>query len=516
MQEQTPRVLVVDDERFFREAIQEVLSGDGLEAVLVEDGESALGAAADSAVGVVVLDIRLPGIDGIEVLRRLRSLRPELRVIMLSASTDQELVLDALRLGACDYLAKPLHEEELLLAVRRAWESYSVATDWTRLRGRLDRLVARMEDLASQARAGGDPETRALRQLAAEAAAEVLEAGKTSLMLLNEEGTQLSVAASHGRSLAADEMDPVAVGEGVAGVAFERSEPIVVSNVDEDERFGPRPSRGQYDSGSFAVAPLASGDRPLGVLCATDRRGGEGFGTDDLSLLRLLAMQISGIMALGRADLRAGEAAPAEDPGSTAVLGEVAAESFEVDPDAELARLVCDAVVTEVEPERVIQAALAPLAARLPAAPASLYLIDAPSGDLRRAGECDGGARSDRELLSCKRGLTGTVFQTGHLVATDEPESDARFDADVDTPQDGVPGPMLCLPLHFRGKIVGIFRAFPLAGATASARSGEVLAAVLSAAVRNVLLYRSLVETIEEVAEARREASQTPTPRGSQ
>ena len=64
----------------------------------------------------------------------------------------------------------------------------------------------------------------------------------------------------------------------------------------------------------------------------------------------------------------------------------------------------------------------------------------------------------------------------------------------------------MCLPLRLRGKVVGVFRAFLPEDAEASARTGEVLAAALSAAVRNVLLYRSLVETIEEVAEARREA----------
>ena len=515
MPERTPAVLVVDDERFFREAIEEVLAADGLASLPVETGEAALEAAAQPQVGVVVLDIRLPGIDGIEVLRRLRSERPELRVIMLSASTDQELVLEALRLGACDYLAKPIHEEELLLAVRRALESYSVATDWTRLRGRIDLLVARMEELAAAADPRDEAHRERLRQMAAEAAAEVLEAGKTSLMLLNEEGDELRVAASHGRDLPPEAMDAVSVGAGVAGVALERGEPLLVADLERDERFGPRASHERYESSSFAVAPLGRGEQPIGVLCATDRSSGGGFGPEDLPLLRLLAMQIASVMALGRGGRAERGASPELDPGSTAVLGERAAPleppdgaavPEALDRDAELARVICDAVVSELEPDRVIQATLTPLAARLDAAPVSLYLLDAASGDLVRAGECDAGVRGDRTTLSCKRGLTGTVFQTGHLVATDRPEADPRFDAEVDTPTDGVAGPVFCLPLHFRGKIVGIFRAFLPADASASARTGEVLSTVLSAAVRNVLLYRSLVETIEEVAEARREA----------
>jgi len=510
MAEQSARILIVDDERFFREAIRDVLVADGLSCVEVGSGEEALGLVQDPSLGVVILDIRLPGVDGIEVLRRLRDARPTLRVIMLSASADQELVLEALRLGACDYLAKPLHDEELVLAVRRAAESYSVATDWGRLRGRLDRLAQCTEELASNAGlVSGEQRLEMLRQGAAEAAAAVLEAEKTSLMLLNQEGTQLRVVATVGRDISVDEMDPVSLGEDVAGLALERSEPLVVKAMSRDARFADRAKRERYDSESFAVAPLEAGNRLVGVLCATDRTSGEGFGLEDLSLLRLLASQISELMAVGR-DLEG----PAFDAAGDETVPEVVAPSFgvddpavDVDRDAELARLVCDAMVNDVEPERVIRAVLQPLVGGLPAAPVSLYLIDPATGALKCEGQCDGGVRADRPELPKNSGLTGLVLQTGRLVAAREPHGDSRFDPDVDTPQDGAAGPLLCLPLRLRGKTVGVFRAFLPADVEVSARTGEVLAAALSAAVRNVLLYRSLVETIEEVAEARREAS---------
>jgi hypothetical protein len=76
----------------------------------------------------------------------------------------------------------------------------------------------------------------------------------------------------------------------------------------------------------------------------------------------------------------------------------------------------------------------------------------------------------------------------------------------VDTPADGQAAPLLCLPLRLRGKTVGVARAFFEPGSDVPARTGEVLSAALSAAVRNVLLYRSLVETIDEMAEARKAA----------
>jgi signal transduction protein with GAF and PtsI domain len=162
-------------------------------------------------------------------------------------------------------------------------------------------------------------------------------------------------------------------------------------------------------------------------------------------------------------------------------------------------------VTAEVEPARILDAALRPVAETLRAAPVSLYLVDAERGDLVREAECDRGIRSDRPALPTGLGLTGTVLESGNLVASDDPAADPRFEAGIDTPEDGAPGPLLCGPLRFRGKTLGIFRAFPERPEDASPGVGEVLAAALSAAVRNVLLYRSLVDTIDEVARARRE-----------
>jgi DNA-binding response OmpR family regulator/putative methionine-R-sulfoxide reductase with GAF domain len=502
MADGTAGILVVDDERFFREAIAEVLANDGLECALAETGEQALDMAADRSLGVVVLDIRLPDIDGIEVLRRLREMRPTLRVIMLSASTDQELVLEALRVGACDYLAKPLHEEELVLAARRALDAYSVNTEWVRLRGRLGRMVARMEELASElAGVRGEARRQRLHDGAVRAVSEVLEAERTSLMLLDSEGTHLEVVAAVGHELPIAKLDRVGVGEGVAGSVLARGEPMVVRDVSADPLFSGLTHMERYRSRSFAVAPLVWGGRAIGVLCATDRPGAQELGSEDLSLLRMLAMQVCELVLAN--DESEAVLTPAQQ---AEVLPKDAEDADELDRDAEIARQVCQAIVDEVEPTRLIQAALAPVAALLPAAPVSLFLLDPASGELIQEGDCDGGVSPDRVRIDKRRGLTGSVLQTGGLVATPDPAADSRFDAEVDTPANGQPRPYLCLPLRLRGKTVGVLRAFLQEGADASARSGEVIAAAMSAAVRNVLLYRSLVESIEEVAEARRTA----------
>jgi DNA-binding response OmpR family regulator len=193
------QVLVVDDEKFFREAIRDVLEGAELPCVLAATGGEAIEAAGDPSIGVVILDIQLPDQSGLEVFRQLRDIRPELRVIILSAHTDQETVLEALRLGAFDYLAKPIHEEELALAARRALETFGIATGWSRLRRRIGLLEETLEELWTTAREVDlEERDQSLREGAVQALSEILGAAKTSLMLLDEDGTALRVAAGHG------------------------------------------------------------------------------------------------------------------------------------------------------------------------------------------------------------------------------------------------------------------------------------------------------------------------------
>jgi DNA-binding response OmpR family regulator len=488
MPSQRTRILIVDDERFFRKAIRDALAGEGYEIELAATGAEALERLEGSPVVVMVLDVQLPDQSGLDVLRHVQEQQPEVRVVVLSAHTDQEYVLEALRLGACDYLAKPLHEEELRLSVRRAVEAHAVASGWQALQGRVGMLALELERLVSQT----DGQDQAgVAGLAVEVAARVLQAAKTSVMLLDPTGRELRVAAAFGRKLAPERFDSVSLGEGVAGWVVARGESVWVQDVAADPRFAARPRR--YDTHSFVVVPLQQGPRTGGALCATDRLNRSSFTEADAALLRLLALAIG-----PRLDPEAGA-------GRVGDLRGAEVEPQSLDGDVELARRVCDVLTREVEPERLLSGALRVVAERLEAAPVSLYLLDATGGELLREAQWEGAGVSDRPWLSRGRGLTGTVVETGLPVATASPADDPRFDAQVDTPEGGAPAALLVVPMRFRGTTLGCLRAFPKDGATASPRTAEVLGAVLSAAVRNVVLYRSLIDSIEEVARIRRE-----------
>jgi DNA-binding response OmpR family regulator len=112
------RILIVEDEPSIVRFLERGLAAHGHQLVDAESGEDGVVLAADETIDFVLLDISLPGIDGHEVLRRIRATRPHLPVLMLTARDDLQNKVSALDAGADDYLTKPFAFEELLARIR--------------------------------------------------------------------------------------------------------------------------------------------------------------------------------------------------------------------------------------------------------------------------------------------------------------------------------------------------------------------------------------------------------------
>lgn len=119
------RILVVEDEIPLSGHIASALMGAGHDPIVVYDGETALGEVQDKSFDLLVLDVGLPGIDGFEVLRRLRTKNMSHRVLMLTARGELNDRVTGLQLGADDYLAKPFAMQELLARVRALGRRYA-------------------------------------------------------------------------------------------------------------------------------------------------------------------------------------------------------------------------------------------------------------------------------------------------------------------------------------------------------------------------------------------------------
>jgi DNA-binding response OmpR family regulator len=117
-------ILIVEDEVRLARHIARALNTSGHDAVVLHDGESALRAAGQSTPDLIVLDVMLPGIDGFEVLRRLRQDRIQSRVLVLTARGELNDRVSGLALGADDYLAKPFAMQELVARVNALSRRY--------------------------------------------------------------------------------------------------------------------------------------------------------------------------------------------------------------------------------------------------------------------------------------------------------------------------------------------------------------------------------------------------------
>jgi DNA-binding NtrC family response regulator len=200
-------VLVVDDDPGLRESCRLILEDD-YEVLDVPDGPRALDALRGSNVDVVLLDIRLPGMDGLEVLERVKAFDEQVEVILVTAVKTVKAAVTAMKAGAFDYLTKPFEEEEVLSVVRRALERRALQREVTLLRSELARREEGDEIVGQSA------EMRKLSQLVAQVArtsATVLITGESGV------GKELVARAIHRQGPRADKpfvaVNPAAIVE---------------------------------------------------------------------------------------------------------------------------------------------------------------------------------------------------------------------------------------------------------------------------------------------------------------
>jgi DNA-binding NtrC family response regulator len=202
-----PVVLVVDDDQAVRDAFRLILEDD-YDVVDVEDGPRALDVVRSSQVDLVLLDIRLPEMNGIEVLERIKAIDEQVEVVLVTAVKTVKTAVAAMKLGAFDYLTKPFEEEDLLSVMRRALERRALEREVVFLRSEL----ARREDEAEMV--GQHAEMQKLYRLIAQVARTT-----ATVLITGESGTgkELIARAIHRQGPRRDKpfvaVNPAAVSE---------------------------------------------------------------------------------------------------------------------------------------------------------------------------------------------------------------------------------------------------------------------------------------------------------------
>ena len=172
-----PRILVVDDERSMRELLAIVLRRDGYDVILAENGRTALGVLEREPFDLLISDIKMPDMSGVEVLRAAKQIDQDILGIMITAFASTDTAIEAMRLGAHDYLSKPFDVDELKINVRNALERAAAAAgeraaearartthQFSNIVGRSDAMLAVFKlietDRADQQHGAGDRRVR--------------------------------------------------------------------------------------------------------------------------------------------------------------------------------------------------------------------------------------------------------------------------------------------------------------------------------------------------------------------
>ena len=172
------RVVVIDDEVNAAAALEDILRQDGYEVAKAADGQSGLALLEGFDADVVLTDLRMRGLDGLEVLTKVKEMRPDTLVLVMTAYGTVKTAVQAMKLGAEDYLAKPIDVEELEVVLQRAVEKKELRAETRNLRERLDHKY-NLDNLV-----GESPD-----MLAAFKTVRQVAPSNSSLLLLGESGT---------------------------------------------------------------------------------------------------------------------------------------------------------------------------------------------------------------------------------------------------------------------------------------------------------------------------------------
>ena len=187
-----PSILIVDDDEVMQETLSDVLRKRGYELFTVSSGNGALSVIKKNIIDLILLDMRLPDVDGLEVLKKIKELDTEILVIIMTAYSDVQTAVAAMKAGAYHYINKPFELEELKLMIEKGLETKSLINEVRRLHRQ------HREEYQNSHIYGVSPQIQYVKELISM----ISKTHKTSVLIQGESGTgkELAANAIHGNS----------------------------------------------------------------------------------------------------------------------------------------------------------------------------------------------------------------------------------------------------------------------------------------------------------------------------
>jgi putative nucleotidyltransferase with HDIG domain len=317
------KILVVDDEPKICHLIKELLKREGYKTDTSLSGIEALQMMKNYNYQMLLTDLKMPGIDGLELIRRAKRENPEIRTIMVTGYATVETAVQSLRHGVDDYITKPFNIFELRKAVKRTLYSHQITMENKQLLDDLKKTNIELnfykQNLTQKVQIAGENLTDANRELVRkiselstineisraitsvldidellslclEKISEKLKVKHSSIMLFDEKKDELIVKACQGYRCNEILGKTQKIGEGIAGHVAKEKKPVLVKGIDDDGFR--RDERFDYVTQSYISAPLISGRRLLGVINITDKISKESFSETDVNFLCIMAGQV--------------------------------------------------------------------------------------------------------------------------------------------------------------------------------------------------------------------------------
>lgn len=281
------KIIVVDDEPGIRQLCEDILGKSGHEVYAVSSGLEALKKMENQFWDLVITDLKMPNIDGITLLSRLKKISPRTEVIVMTAYGEIETAVKAIKLGAYEYLLKPFDIDDLMFTVEHCLSANRLSTETEMLH----HVITLYKELHQMTKMTDEKE---MLQLILNYAIKFIRASSGSILLLDKEKQELQLITSVG--LGEEIYKTVKLGERIAGRVAVNGEPLILHNgLKEYPQFSGVVPR--TDIVSSMVLPLVFQNENIGVLCL-NRVSSEPylFSETELSILEIFTDNAASII----------------------------------------------------------------------------------------------------------------------------------------------------------------------------------------------------------------------------
>jgi putative nucleotidyltransferase with HDIG domain len=278
------KILVVDDEDMIRDLCYHILSAEGYQVTTASNGTAALEELSRSAPDLMITDIKMPGMDGIELFERVKGRNHDIVTVFITGHGTLDTAIESLMRGVDGFVLKPFTQEELLSAVERAITRSRLKKENIRLKAliplfEISKLLITEVDLAN------------LFKIITEVLVKELAADRVSLMLADEATGTLVIRASHGLSADIALKTRRKPGEGVSGLVLKHGKPLIISDgTHPDPEVMAVINRENMPASCMSV-PLIGKNKSFGVL-NVGKFSGTSFTASDLQIVLILSSQV--------------------------------------------------------------------------------------------------------------------------------------------------------------------------------------------------------------------------------